>query len=117
MTTLILPLRTKGGRRKTIADQELAQIMRPYFRRAVQVTGLPIKTFTSHIEQSLAMAWPRKARSALIYVLACQGLTDVAIGRATSLCASHIGQILIEAASQYQWDQSFEALCRQIATT
>ena len=117
MTTLILPPRTKGGRRKTIADQELAEIMRPYFRRAVQVTGLPIRTFTSHIEQSLAMAWPRKARSALIYVLACQGLTDVAIGRATSLCAPHIGHILNDAASQYKWDQSFEALCRQIATT
>jgi hypothetical protein len=115
--TLTLPPRTKGGRRQALADQELAQIMRPYFRRAVQVTGLPILTFTAPIEQSLAMAWPSKARAALIYVLACQGLTDVAIGRATSLCAPHIGQILTDAASQYHSDQSFAALCRQIAST
>ena len=117
MTTLTLPPRTKGGRRKFVPDKELAEKMRPYFRRAIEVTGLPVRTFTAPIEQSLAMTWPRTARAALIYVLACQGFTDKAIGRATDLCATHVGQILPDAVIRYNSDPDFQTLCNSIAST
>lgn len=117
MTALTLPPRTKGGRRKAYTEQELAERMLPYFRRAREVTGLPGKTFTAPIEQSLAMTWPRTARAALIYVLACQGFTDKAIGRATVLCATHVGQILSDAVIRYNSDPVFQTLCNSIAST